>query len=384
MRTILINQYHPPAAAPTGQVMADLAEVLVRRGHEVIVLCAAADYDDGSSGCAGQRSYRILRLPCAGGGRSRPLSRLAGYASFAAAVAAWLATRSRRGDTVIALTTPPFLGLAAQTAARGAHLVHWIMDLYPDVLLAAGAVAEGSLGHRMLAAPALHQWHGARLAIALGPVMERRLRRQLPSSVPSSWVPLWADGQEPGQQHQGDRLSLLYAGNLGRGHRCGEFLAAAAAMPDTRWIFSGGGVRRSQVAEFLRRNPTAPIELAGYVPRSRLAEHLGAADVHLASLDPAWQGCMVPSKLPAAFHAGRPVIFVGGEDNECAMWIRQSGGGWVVPCDDPGALRTAVDAARDPAERSRRGAAGLAWARTHFDRERNCQRIAELIETAVR
>ena len=383
MRLILINQYHPPAAAPTGQVMADLAGVLAGRGHEVVVLCAADGYDDGSAAAGEGRGYRIVRLPICGGGRSRPLARLAGYGSFAAAAAAWLATRTRTGDTIVTLTTPPFLGLATHTVARGVRLVHWIMDLYPDVLVAAGACADGSPEHRLLVGLARWQWRDACLVLALGPVMERRLRRYLPSSVPCASVPLWADGGDGTPRPDERTLRLLYAGNLGRGHRCGEFLAAAASQPDTRWVFSGGGVRRAEIESFQRQHPDAPVELAGYVPRERLAGHLADADVHLASLDPAWQGCMVPSKLPAAFHAGRPVIFVGGEDNECAMWIRQSGGGWVVPCDDLVGLRAAVDAARDPAERQRRGAAGLVWARAHFDREHNCRRIAELIEKTV-
>ena len=76
-------------------------------------------------------------------------------------------------------------------------------------------------------------------------------------------------------------------------------------------------------------------------------------------------------------------IHLGSEDNECAMWIRQSGGGWVVPCDDPAALRAAVEAARDPAERLRRGRSALAFARERFDRADNCRRLAELIEGAA-
>lgn len=388
MRCILINQFHPPAVAPTGQVLADLARTLAERGHEVVVLCA----DDG---CVGSRrreavdGYTVIRLGILGGGRRLPLARLAAYASFAAGVAAWLATRSRASDVIVPLTTPPYLGLVARAAAaRGARLVHWVMDLYPDVLAAHGTCActESSLGYRLLAALARRQWAGASLVLALGPVMESRLRRHLPPSTASAWVPLWGDaGLEAAIDETvrppGGPLVLLYAGNLGLGHRCQEFLGAAATSAHTRWLFSGGGARRGEVAAFVRANPQAPVELSGYVPLARLREHLCAADVHLASLDPAWQGCMVPSKLPSSFRVGRPVIFVGGADNEIAMWIRESGGGWVVACDDPAGLRAAVEQARDPAERARRGQAAAAFARTHFDRRRNCQRLAGLIET---
>lgn len=391
MRCILINQFHPPAVAPTGQVMADLARTLAARGHEVVVLCAAAGYDDGSAAPLCREmvdGYTVIRLGIVGGSRRHALARVAGYASFFVRVAVWLATRSHRDDVIVPLTTPPFLGLVVQaTAARGARLVHWIMDLYPDVLAAHGACCAGSPAYRVLAWLARRQWRHARLVLALGPVMERRLRRHLGPATASAWVPLWGDASlEPvaGEAvRAGGELRLLYSGNLGLGHRSCEFLAVAATAPDTRWIFAGGGARRREVEAFVRACPRAPVELAGYVPLARLRDHLCAADVHLASLDPAWQGCMVPSKLPSSFRVGRPVIFVGGEDNEVAMWIRASGGGWVVGCDDPAGLRAAVEAARDPAERHRRGQAALAFAREHFDRERNCRRLAELVEGAA-
>ncbi len=391
MRVILINQFHPPAVAPTGQVMADLARALAKRGHTVTVLCAADGYDDGSRTSRSRElvdGYAVVRLGILGGGRRHPLARLAGYGSFAAGAATWLATHARSGDVIVPLTTPPYLGLAVQAAApRGAKLVHWIMDLYPDVLAAHGACADGSVAYHALATLARRQWASASLVLGLGPMMEARLRRHLAPGAASTWVPLWGDASlEPAAEEPrpDGPLRLLYAGNLGLGHRCQEFLAAAERCPDTRWEFSGGGARRREVEDFVRGHPGAPVALSGYVPLERLHQHLTAADVHLASLQPAWQGCMVPSKLPSSFRAGRPVLFVGGEDNELALWIRESGGGWVVACDDVAGLCAAVEAARDPAERRRRGLAAQAFARERFDRGRNCARIADLIETAGR
>ena len=125
------------------------------------------------------------------------------------------------------------------------------------------------------------------------------------------------------------------------------------------------------------------MELLPYVPRESLAASLAAADVHLASLSPGWEGISVPSKIAAVFSVGRPAIFVGPRRSEAAAWIEESGGGWVVPEDDVIALLAAVRAAGDPHERARRGERALAYARRHFDRHDNCSRIAELLERCV-
>jgi glycosyltransferase involved in cell wall biosynthesis len=119
------------------------------------------------------------------------------------------------------------------------------------------------------------------------------------------------------------------------------------------------------------------------VAQEDLAASLAAADVHLVSLRSPWQGLVVPSKLQAAFGLGRPAIYVGPGDSEPADWIAQSGGGWVAGEGDVGGLLAAVASAASPGERRRRGEAGRAFARAHFDREKGTRRIAELLEEAA-
>jgi len=63
--------------------------------------------------------------------------------------------------------------------------------------------------------------------------------------------------------------------------------------------------------------------------------------------------------------------------------VVDSGGGWRVDEGDVPSLLAAVGEARDTAERARRGAAALAYARSHFDQATNTERIARLLEEAV-
>ena len=180
-------------------------------------------------------------------------------------------------------------------------------------------------------------------------------------------------------------LVLLYSGNLGRGHAVSEFLDAARQLGGAgpRWVFRGGGDNMRAVRAFMNDHPQARVEWFPYVPPERLAETLAAGDVHLVGLGNSWQGLIVPSKVPAAFSAGRPVLMVGGADNEAARWLEESGGGWRVEQGDVTGLLRAVEQAGDAAERARRGRAALDYAREHFDRERNCARIADLLESAA-
>ncbi len=255
------------------------------------------------------------------------------------------------------------------------------------------------------------------------------LNHQLSSA---QWVPLWgteerlktgtegAEVDSPSTsslRHQrgwvDGELIVMYSGNMGLGHRFGEILAAASrsvgvsptSVPDfqpstlpishqlstlnhqlsshTRFVFFGGGKRRVEVEAFVRENPRCAVEVHDYAPAAELAAHLRSADVHLASLDAAWTGTMVPSKLQGIFAAGRPVIFIGSADSSIGRWVAESGGGWVILPGDVDSLLAALDEARDPEIRLTRGRAAKEFADKHFDKRTNVARVAGIFTSGM-
>lgn len=406
MNIVFVNQYFPPDPAPTGQVLRDLALALARRGHHVTVLCSQGGYAGcvkaGGPGAAG---VQVVRLPAFAFGRRSACGRVLDYASFFLTAGCRLAFGGPKPDCIVALTTPPFTGLLVKAAAalRGARHVHWIMDLYPDAMVAHGMLREGSIAHALLAAMTRASLRGSAAILTLSPGMAGRVTRYAANAASVTWVPLWApawlcpvsDAAAADRRRArgwGDELVLLYAGNMGLGHLFEEFLAAAGcqrraggpagAGPHVRFVFSGDGKRRADIQAFVDRHPDAGIELLGYQPAEELGQHLCSADVLLASLDPAWEGSIMPSKLQAAFTVGKSVIFVGDPEGSMGRWIRESGGGWVAAPGDPEALWLAIRDASDAEARRVRGSAALRFARARFDSEANVARIVSWIEAA--
>jgi glycosyltransferase involved in cell wall biosynthesis len=401
VRFLLLNQFYPPDGAPTGQMLHDLGKTLVARGHDVSVICSRLGYDGRRQGPAAASTavfegIEVLRTGGSPFRRGTLIGRILAYATFiAGALRAALAGRTP--DRVISLTTPPFLGIAGNLVARLRRSRHvpWIMDVYPDALRAHWGMAESTLLWTLLQWLGRAQFDGAALVLAPGSRVEERLRRYVPEHTALRSVPLWAtethradalavEGERRSRGWRVDDLILMYSGNMGLGHRFVEFLETARrqAPSGPRWVFVGDGPRRSEIEAFRAANPSSRVELLPYVDRPRLACSLASADVHLVSVAPGWEGVMVPSKLQNVFAAGRPAIFLGSDETEVARWIRDSGGGWVVAPGDLASLLRAVEEAGDAVDRARRGEAAREYADRHFDRARNCERIAILLEQA--
>jgi len=389
----LVNQFFPPAQAPTGRVLFDLTGELVRRGHEPTVVTSAAGYGSevGSTDVL-PAAVRILRLGSAGHHRTGWGNKLRDYLAYYRGARAALARLPKQPDAVVCLTTPPFIGLlgAHLQKHRGIPFVLWCMDLYPEALAAHGWLRPWNPLTPLLSALAREERRRAAAVVALGPDMAALLAKSGAGRV--EVIPFWSGfSATPALQAEAqalrrargwgeDEVILLYNGNMGRAHRAEEFLALAKRLqgrkPRCRFVFSGAGPNRAA----WERLGAGVFEFLPAVPGSASAAHLLSADVHLVSQQPEWTGVLVPSKFPVACALARPVVFAGPEQSAIGSWLAESGAGWVVPPGDEAALAPAASGIRDaPTRAAKSAAAAQLFART-FTRAANCRRMADLVE----
>lgn len=179
MRILFLNQYYLPDTAATGQLLADLAEGLVARGHEVHVICSRRTYGGGAQAFPKHEvahGVHVHRVGATGYGRSRKIGRVLDWLSFYV-LALWRALRLAKMDVCVALTTPPFIALVALVLSKlkGTRTVIWAMDLYPDVAVAYEALSGKSLLCRLLRRLNRILYRNATAVISLGEVMTGRL-----------------------------------------------------------------------------------------------------------------------------------------------------------------------------------------------------------------
>jgi colanic acid biosynthesis glycosyl transferase WcaI len=399
VKLVFFNRYYWPDRSATSQMLTDLATALAAAGHEVTVVAGDREQDLSARRLAREASDRgvnIRRLRASALARLGLLGRALDYVAFYAA-AWWFALRHvRRGDVVIVKTDPPLLGavLAPALRMKGAVLINWLQDLYPEVAEQLGVLGRSpftALLRRMRDA----SLRAARMNVVIGERMRERVAAVAGPervtvihnwSTPLATTPVPAP-DNPLRKELGlrDQVLFMYSGNLGRAHRFEAMLAAGEHLRERRelrFLIVGDGPQKAAVEAEARARGLANWAFLPLQPRERLAESLGAADVHLISLEPKLEGLIVPSKIYGVLAAGRPCIFIGAADGEVAELLRRHDCGATVHPDDPLGLVLAIEQLAGDAEMRRRLGANAARAGARFTLPGAQRQWADLLAAA--
>ncbi|MFT3913255.1 MAG: glycosyltransferase family 4 protein [Anaeromyxobacteraceae bacterium] len=358
MKVLLLNHYFWPYDDALALLAADLAEDLARAGHEVTVL-ASSGTGPGGTRLLHEEAWggvRIVRTRNTVLGKGALVRRVADYATYFASAFATALTLPRP-DVVVATSAPPLLasvGLAVKRL-RGARLVYWLQDLYPELAVAFGVLGARSPATWLAERVSRAALRGADAVVVPGEPMKARVAAKGVDPARVHVLPNWADGENvrpvPPEVNAfrqglglGDRRVVLYSGNMGRAHDLDTLVGLARRCrerDDLAFVFVGGGGRRGVVEAAARELPN--VRLLPFVPREGLAESLSAGDVHLVSQTPETLGLMEPSKLYGILAAGRPALYVGPPASEVARTIVREGAGEVVANGDVEGARAALD-----------------------------------------
>jgi colanic acid biosynthesis glycosyl transferase WcaI len=388
MIVYLVNRYFWPDESATSLLLTDLAEDLQAAGHEVQIFTSRQLYNRPQAQLPKHQIWQgiqIHRLNASRFGRRHFWGRLLDIITFHLALR-YANNITVKPDAWFVMTDPPLLvktvlKLRAQLDGR---VIHHVDDVYPDL-----AVALGSLPAQGLVSSVLDRWGKEGLrdcdqVLALGACMARVLRQKGVAADRLAITPPWADGgklypldhaENKFRQEIGisaDHLAVMYSGNMGLGHRFETILAAArslAPIDNIHFVFIGDGAKRPQIDAFRRAHNLKNIMLLPYQPRERLRETLSAGDVHLISLDSQVQGLIVPSKLAGILAVGRPVLFLGNEQNSIAAAILQAHCGHVIPEGDVNQLEEIIEKLNEnPGHRRRLGEAARNLFAKEYDR----------------
>lgn len=355
------------------------------------VLYASGDWESLSE------RVRLKRLPVYRRGSlwQRAFSWLMGAI---AAVPSLLACRS--DQYVLLVSNPPILPHVGWLCSKlkGFRYGVLVYDIYPDHLVRAGTLREGSAMVRL--------WHGfnarvfkdAACVVTLGERMADALKRHTDSELLIDCIPVGADveafqpiekSKNPfvQQQHLMGKTHVLYSGNMGISHAFDGLVQAMRAMadvPDVVFMFIGQGAGADMLQAMHEADPIAHVRLLPFQPWETVPYSLASGDIAIVSQQKGTADLSIPNKTFAFMAAGCAILALTDEGSDLASLVKTHAVGRVVDVDDPKAIERCLremlsdGQALEQYQRNARQAAV-----EHFSLERVCEQWEQVLRRSM-
>ena len=365
MRILIYSYNYHPEPIGIAPLMTELAEGLVKRGHQVRVVTSMPNYPqrriykeyrgkwyitEYKNGVKIQRSYVWIR-PQPGLLDRLLLEVSFMFTSFFPALSGW------RPD-IILLTSPP-LPISIPTAflswLRACPVVLNLQDILPEAAIHVGLLKNKLLIHVFAALEKFAYHTATKISVIADGFVENLIGKGVPADkivqIPN-WVdvdfirPLPKENNPFRAAHQLDgKFVVLYCGNIGLTQGLETVLEAASRLqhiPDVAFVVVGEPKALQRLQQHCHACGTGNVLLLPFAPREYLPEMLAAADVGLVVQKQNVISFNMPSKIQVLLASGRPIVASVPEEGTAARAVRKSGGGVVVPPENPDALATSI------------------------------------------
>ncbi|MFH7026793.1 MAG: glycosyltransferase family 4 protein [Heteroscytonema crispum UTEX LB 1556] len=404
---ILIYSYnYHPEPIGIAPLMTELAEGLVKRGHEVRVITGMPNYPqreiyeeykgkwyvtEQRNGVTIQRSY--LRI------KSKPnlLDRLFlelsfVFTSFPQALNGW-------EPDVILLTVPPLL------VTLPAMLLGWlydcpvilnVQDILPEAAVRIGLIKSKWM-IRVLEALEKFAYRTAHTISVISDGFVENLVNKGVNAKKIACVPNWVNLNfiQPLAKENSWRTAhklegkfvVMYSGNIALTQGLETVIAAAARLqhiPEIVFAIAGESKALERLQQYCQAYKADNVLLLPLQPREQLPEMLAAADIGLIVQKRNIISFNMPSKIPLLLASGRPIIGSVPATGTAAKAIKKSGGGIVVDPESPSALAAAiVHLYSNPVKAAKLGKKGRQFAVESYGFEQALEQYEALFKNAI-
>ncbi|MEH2173739.1 glycosyltransferase family 4 protein [Nostoc sp.] len=365
MRILIYSYNYYPEPIGIAPLMTELAEGLVKRGHEVRVVTAMPNYperqiyqeyrgkwyvNEEKNGVQIQRSYVWIRP------QPNLLDRVLLDASFVVtsfvpALIGW------RPDVI--LSTSPSLPSCVPVALlgwlRACPVILNLQDILPEAAVHVGLL-KNKLLIRLFTLLEKFAYRTATKISVIADGFVENLRSKGVEADKIVQIPNWVDvnfirplPKEDNPFRTAHNLKgkfvVLYSGNIALTQGLESVVKAASVLrhiPDIVFVIVGEAKGLQRLQQECLDCGADNVMLLPFQPRKDLPQMLAAADVGLVVQKKNVVSFNMPSKIQVLLASGGALVASVPDNGTAARAIRQSGGGVIVPPEDPQALAMAI------------------------------------------
>ncbi|MHC5767470.1 MAG: glycosyltransferase family 4 protein [Nostoc sp.] len=365
MRILIYSYNYYPEPIGIAPLMTELAEGLVKRGHEVRVVTAMPNYperqiyqeyrgkwyvNEYKNGVQIQRSYVWIRP------QPNLLDRVLLDASFV--VTSFLpALIGWRPDVI--LSTSPSLPSCVPVALlgwlRACPVILNLQDILPEAAVHVGLLKNKLLIQLFTLLEKFAYRSASKISVIADGFVENLRAKgveahkivQIPNWVDVNFIrPLPKENNPFRAAHNlNGKFVVLYSGNIALTQGLESVVKAASVLrhiPDIIFVIVGEAKGLQRLQQECLNCGADNVLLLPFQPRKDLPQMLAAADVGLVVQKKNVVSFNMPSKIQVLLASGGALVASVPDNGTAARAIRQSGGGVIVPPEDPQALAMAI------------------------------------------
>lgn len=365
MRILIYSYNYHPEPIGIAPLMTELAEGLVKRGHQVRVITGMPNYPqrciykeyqgklfltEEKNGVKIQRSYVWIRP------QPNLLDRVLLEISFV--ITSFIpALKGWRPDVI--LLTVPSLPVCLPAALLGwlytCPVVLNLQDILPEAAIHTGLLKNKWLIRIFAALEKFAYRTATKISVITDGFAENLLSKGVPISKIVQ-IPNWADinfirplpkeNNKFRTVHQlQDKFVVLYSGNIALTQGLETVIEAAKTLqhiPDIAVVIVGEPKSLKRLQEYALACGAWNVLLLPFASREHLPEMLAAADVGLVVQKQNVISFNMPSKIQVLHASGRAIVASVPLGGTAAKALHKSGGALIVPPENPEALSSAI------------------------------------------
>lgn len=355
----IVTEVFYPEETSTAYILTKIANRLADK-YEVHVLCGPSIYEKRKNrrnpAARLNPSVSVTYLSGINLDKNHLLSRVIRLSLLSIRLGYAVLRRVKKKEHVLIVTNPAplLLGVSFLRLLRNFRLSLLVHDVFPENAVVANIFSGRSRLYKCIQSFFDSAYSRADLLIVLGRDMKEKMKNKTARFSHSPRIEIvenWADlrtitpdGRNFFRQIPlpADKVVIQYAGNLGR---------VQGLLPLLEWVkevrnpavhvsFWGEGAMRGEMEKYVATHQLEQVSFHGSYARSEQNRVLNACDLALVTLAEGMYGLGVPSKAYNILAAGKPMLFIGDQESEIALLLRETGAGYCFsPSDTEGICR---------------------------------------------
>lgn len=407
MRVLLYSYNYYPEPIGIAPLMTELAEGLVKRGHEVRVITAMPNYPERRiyPGYRGKLYVKETRNGveierCFVAIRPKPglIARAMLDGSFA--ILSFIKAVSRWRPDVILSTSPSLpacLPVAATKAIYRCPTVLSLQDILPEAAVQTGLITN-KLAIKVFEQLEKFAYASATKISVITPSFAQNLIAKGVSPTKITQISNWVDVafiKPMPKENNAFRIAnglegkfvVLYSGNIARTQGIHTIIRSALQMqhnPNVQYVIVGERRQLAELNDLKQELGVTNVLLRPFVPAEELPTLLAAADVSLIMQKQKVVGFNMPSKIQKLMASGRAIVASVPSHGSAAEAILESGSGLVVEPENPTELTRAIQHLYDHPEKMKElGQRGRQFAIQHYSFDQALNAFDHLLKSVV-